>query len=397
MGQPPSVPMGFAAVQPWMTDDYVPMGGQRESTDGFARPVVKPLTSCTAVHNQRLLKTDSQAIWSLVKPIGDTPCSRVSHFSIFDSERNRLYIGYGLNDEMQPLNDVWAFDFKLQRWAQLPVHGAEISPRSGARATIISHYIAIFGGYAEKQYFADFHIIDLNTFECSRPVFGGGGPTPRTMPMIAAYEMKIFVWGGYSNGGDRWPNELNILDLNQREWTAIPLDINGRTGFPYIVDGPMVYMHGGSKVENDGMIVLNMADCTIANQRTFGLNINTKLMNSSLVEAGPIFILIGGRADDEYSFAYAFHKERKMWFLFHVIPDGDTVNQSDGDVTKEGLFRLPRNVSVSLVYEENERSVYGFLGAPHSTPPNIFKLGVGEYISYINLQDDLLQAFRSSL
>ena len=392
MGQGATVPQGFAAVQPWMTDDYAPMGGPREGNEMTCneKGVLKPITNCSAVHNAKILKTGALAVWTLVNPVGDTPCSRTSHFSVFDPERNRLYIGYGLDVDNNPLDDIWAFDLSLQRWAKLPISGESITPRSGARATILSHYIVIFGGYANQTYLTDFHIIDLNTFQLSRPQFGGTSPTPRTFPMVAAYNGNIYVWGGY-NG--QWPSELYVLDLNDKIWNCKQFDVNGRTGFPYIVIDNKVYIHGGSRNENAALLVIDLKNETFEQIKTLGTPVPTRIMNSSLVDVGPFFILIGGRADDQYSFAYAYHKHRNTWFLFYVVPDGETVTQVDGFVTENGIFKLPRNVSVSLVYNEPERTVCGFLGAPHEDPPPTFRLYVGDYIGYINLQDDMLNIF----
>ena len=110
-----------------------------------------------------------------------------------------------------------------------------------------------------------------------------------------------------------------------------------------------------------------------------------------MVQAGPVLILIGGRSNEKYSHVYAFHLERQYWMFFHIAPDGETVSTADGNVDDNGLFQLPRNVSTSLVYQENTRTIYGFLGQPLKDPPPIFMLSVGQSIAVINHQDDMLK------
>lgn len=378
-------PAAFAYVAP---DEYAPMHGFRSDMTDDSLATVQPISNCAVVHNPSLLKGWVQSTWSLVNPVGEGPCPRASHFSVYDPTQNRLYIGYGLGIENKSLNDVWAFDFKLNRWAQLPIHGEIITPRSGCRATLLARYIVVFGGYSDKQYLSDFHIINLDTYEVSRPAFQGPIPRPRTAPMVESHDGKIFIWGGYDGN---YISELSILDPANKLWTQMPLDVQGRTGFPHVKIDNLVYIHGGSKEEHAPMMVLNLSTGEVHNIEPRGIKVNTRTISASMIQAGPIFLLIGGRSNEKYSYVYAYHIERQHWMIFHIAPDGETVSTQDGNVDENGLFQLPRPVSTSLVYQESERTVYGFLGQPLKNPPPIFMLNVGASIANINLQDDMLK------
>lgn len=394
MGAEKSVPQGFAAPKTGFYDEYIPMGGTRIGNDNLNNSTIKPMTNCTAVHNAKLLKTQAPAVWTIVLPIGQTPCSRTSHWSVFEPTKKRLYIGYGINSEGATLNDVWAFDFRLQRWAQIPIHGEKIEPRSGTKAALLAHYIVLFGGYTGKQYVADFHIINLDTFEVSIPSTKGVMPSPRTAPLIATYGQRVLVWGGFN--GD-YPSELCVLDTSNLQWSTYNKDVLGRTAFAWIQEGSDIFIFGGSQNKNAGYLQIDCTNGDIKTLPSYGLEANTRLMNSSIVDCGPFYVLIGGKSENQFSFILGFQKARKSWFLFNVVPDNETVTVADGEVTETGLFKLPRNVSISLVYYESERTIYGFLGLPHASPPPVIKLAVDNTISFINLQNDMLDIFKSQI
>lgn len=380
-------PQAFAYVAP---DEYVPMSGYRSDKNDDSIVTPKPNTNCSVVHNPSLLKGWVQAVWSLLNTNGPGPCPRSSHFSAYDSENGLLYIGYGLDKENMPLNDIWVFNFTKNIWTQLPCNGFDLAQRSGARAALFRDYLAIFGGYANKQYIADFHLINVKTFEIIRPECRGPVPAARSSPVIQAYGDKIFIWGGY-NGN--YLSDLSILDTETKIWHFIDIDIKGRTGCPFVLIDNLLYIHGGAKEENAPMMTINLENNEIGQIMPKGVNINTKIMNSSMVKAGPVLIMLGGRANDDFTHVFAFHLKRESWFVFHIAPDGETVSTADGNVDDIGLFQLPRTATTSLVYRENERAIYGFLGAPLMEPPMIHRLAVGDSIAFINLQDDLLSMF----
>ncbi|EAX97930.1 Kelch motif family protein [Trichomonas vaginalis G3] len=380
-------PQAFAYIPP---DEYVPMSGYRPDNKDDSIVTHQPVTNCSLVHNPTLLKGWVHAIWSLLPTNGLGPCPRSSHFEAYDAEHEILYIGYGLNKENQPLNDIWKYDFHVKSWAQLPVNGFDIMPRSGSRATLMKNYLVIFGGYntGTKEYIADLHIINLDTYEILRPEFSGPVPAPRSSPLVTSYEDKIIIWGGY-NG--KFLSELNILNTTEKTWSFIEKDVKGRTGFPHVQDGKMIYIQGGATDENAVLMTLDLETLEIGGFMPKGQPVNSKLIGSSMVKTGPVLLLIGGRSNAQYTHVYAYHLERQTWMYFHIAPDGETVSTVDGDVDDNGLFMLPRTQNTSLVYREEERSVFGFLGAPLMDPPMIHKLCVGPSLAVINLQDDMLR------
>jgi hypothetical protein len=83
------------------------------------------------------------------------------------------------------------------------------------------------------------------------------------------------------------------------------------------------------------------------------------------------------------------------WFVFHVVPDDDTVVVADGSVSESGLFMLPRIHSFGMCYVKETRQIVAFLGYPEKEPPPIFIVACGEALSVLSLRDDMLGALKS--
>jgi hypothetical protein len=91
---------------------------------------------------------------------------------------------------------------------------------------------------------------------------------------------------------------------------------------------------------------------------------------------------------------YACDVTRMWWFVFHIMPDGETVSLADGSVSQLGLFMLPRIHSCAICYAEEKRQIVAFLGYPEKDPPPLFVVSCGEALGVINLRDDMLSALK---
>jgi hypothetical protein len=82
------------------------------------------------------------------------------------------------------------------------------------------------------------------------------------------------------------------------------------------------------------------------------------------------------------------------WFVFHVMPDGDSVSIADGSISEMGLFMLPRLHSFGMCYVQERREIMAFLGSPERDPPPLFVVSVGEALSVIHLREDMIAAVK---
>lgn len=334
-----------------------------------------------------LLVTAFAGVWSSFVPTSLGPASRVGHYTVVDEANQIVYIGNGTTQNGQTPFDLWSLDLRTYEWRQVPLSGVGLRGRNGSRAILIAHHIFVFGGYVDKEYLAEAHIIDVTTGIVSLLETSGKEPPGRSTPILGFYNNKVYLWGGY-NG--QWLTSIHILDLNNLEWTEIPTDEKGRTGVPFIQFQNCILSYGGSHV--DGVFSLNMEKNKIEYFQTTGFAPPKDVMSSCMLQVERYIFFFGGKVKtkNEWTFLYALDLEKKCWFIFHVKPDGETVNMADGFVTPQGLFMLPRIHSLSAAYSKNRREIVAFLGHPHHDPPFLLTISVGEAFGYIHIREDML-------
>jgi hypothetical protein len=199
----------------------------------------------------------------------------------------------------------------------------------------------------------------------------------------------LYVWGGF-NG--EWPSELSVLDFSDMTWRQYPQVVAGRTGVPWVIRDNFLYSYSGSK--SGGLLVMDLENFRISVKETIGAEPQSAVMGAGMVGIGKYLIFYGGRANNDWTLMYACDVTTLWWFVFHVVPDGETVSLADGSVSESGLFMLPRLHSFGFCYEPQARQVIAFLGHPEKDPPPLFIVSCGEAMSVINLRDDMIAALK---
>jgi hypothetical protein len=249
---------------------------------------------------------------------------------------------------------------------------------------LIGTHLVLFGGYSDQNYFADLHTIDVNTGEVALVPTQGCMPSPRSTPVVAIHGNSFYVWGGFN--GD-YPSELNVLNFKTMTWTQFPQKVAGRMAVPFEIAGNTMYIYGGSKT--GGMLCLDFDALEFTTRETIGVGPPTAVTGAGMVRIGRYLIFFGGRMNNDWSLMYACDLIRMWWFVFHVVPDGQTVSIADGSVSELGLFMLPRLHSFGMCYVHETRQIVAFLGHPP-----IFVISCGEALSIINLREDMLDTLR---
>ena len=394
MGQETSVPNSHV----FANDNYLPIS---EATSFQEEYVPTPSTKSSLIYNKKMLRSAFFGIWSLVSPSGICPKPRKGHFTVHDKLMHRVYIGYGLDMDGQTLLDLWVLDTDTYEWSEIPLSGdaASFSPRVGASAVLSrpnpndpqNVFLIIFGGYSSPTYFGELHSIRVKTGEVKRVETSGPQPEPRSTPITALYNNKYFIWGGY-NG--RMISELFVLDIATREWSVYPQDIQGRTAIPSAIIGSKMYSFGSSK--QNGIVSIDLDNNYVHLEPDLGSEPPTSVMDAGMCAVDDTLFFFGGKSTADSTLLYACDTKRNWWYVFHTQPDGNTVSQVDGKVTKDGLFMLPRLHGFTLFYNEPKRELVATLGEPMMDPPKINVIYIGEALGVVHLRDDMLDMFRSS-
>ncbi|EAX86142.1 Kelch motif family protein [Trichomonas vaginalis G3] len=370
-------------ARPFQKDIYLPIGGARSSEDRqqtFGVSVDEDL----AKTKQKIVKSAFSGIWSTFSPSSIAPSPRTGHFTVHDIENRKVYIGYGMLESGEIVFDLWCLSLNNLQWNMMKISGESITPRTGAKAAFYKNSIIIFGGFADSTYYSDIHYINLETLQLKFLQTTGNLPVPRSSPIMEVINDKLYIWGGF-NGN--WISDLSVLDLQTLEWSNYPQNIIGRANIPSVVYGKHILAYGGSK--SGGLLDIDTQNNIVQIIQTTGPAPPPAALASGMVLIQDHLIFFGGRTEFEGSLVYAYNISKRWWFVFHVLPDGQTASLEDGTISDMGLFMIPKFHSFSAVYDANTRTILSFLGEPYLSYPVIHKFEVAEALAYLNLREDM--------
>jgi hypothetical protein len=334
-----------------------------------------------------LLKVAYFGIWSMRTPNSVCPIPRVGQCAVYDPLTDSLIIAYGQSASGVLLNDAWALNLLDLKWRR--VHDTLLSARKYPSSVLIGRKMYIFGGASEGLFFSDLHSLDLDTGLLSVIETRGELPDPRASPALIASESQLFLWSGWSG---RSHGESHHIRLDDCEWRRYEhLD----TGVP----APATCYHKGKHYCYGGMsgtpmVVFHPEDGRFAPLPCIGTEPPSDLSHASLVSADDFIFLMGGESQFPHVHVYALDVERQWWFAFHVRPDGDTLQASDGFVNRQGLFMLPMEHSASIVYSPRERQLVCVMGSKMIDPPPVFLLSIGECLGVLHVRTDMREMFK---
>lgn len=376
--------MGSAPSNHIQFDPYLPLQSPRlrlQQSD-FHDPHAKQQTYNRS--KTKIIHCGFHGIWSQYVPNCVCPAPRSGHFSCYSDDMHTLFIGYGTSYKKELLNDVWALDCVQKKWTQLNLSGEIVSPRTGACAFYNDNKIIVFGGVADSVYYSELHSIDLETGFVYHIQTTGLEPSPRMTPIFFKHDSKIFVWGGYN---DQWPNELNVLDLKTMHWEQIQQTIPGRTAVPFIKYNNRIYSFGCCK--NSNLLVIDPDKYTITEIPTYGSQPSFSTIGAGMTLVDHFALFFGGKAASEYALLYACDLEKATWFVFYVVPDNESVTQSDGMISELGMFLIPRKANYSLVYEPLTQEIIFTLGLPELAPPPLSIINISNALAHLHHRDDM--------
>lgn len=327
------------------------------------------------------------AKWHRIIPESiEYPTARTGHFYSYYPNKDWAITGCGATAQHSLLDDIWALDLRTFKWMRLNITGSHISPRTGAKSTIIGDTLYVFGGFCDPVYFNELYAIDLTNFACSKIEGAGDIPSPRNAPLFSNFQDRLYVWGGYDGG---WPSDLFVFDTHTSNWTKYPQSATGRSGQTFATIGQYIYCYMSAK--NGGMYVVNMETNEVKQYQTSGCEPeDPNLLNAGLVPVDHYLFLLGGKSTNNFTLLYACDVIKMNWFLFYLIPDDETVNLRDGYINEEFNFMVPRTASMGIVYSPKSRRIVTFLGRPiEEDPPPIHIYDLDDAYAIIHLQHDM--------
>ncbi|RAL54497.1 hypothetical protein DM860_001625 [Cuscuta australis] len=81
--------------------------------------------------------------------------------------------------------------------------------------------LLIFGGLKYPEFVNDLHVLNIDTWEWSRPKQHGEIPGPRCGHAGATIGDSWFIVGGY-NGASRTPDDIIVLNMSNYVWSVLP-------------------------------------------------------------------------------------------------------------------------------------------------------------------------------
>lgn len=354
------------------------------------RNAPSPLASITP---EKIRATHLQCEWSQIYPKSFTPQQRTEAFSAYIESRDIAFCGYGKNANGEPLNDIWAFSFSDNIWTKINLQPYRAQPRKGAKAVFSDNKIFIFGGENKGAYLSDFHYLDLESMQLRKLEAANDGPCGRVGHVMETYRKKICIWGGLN---DKQLDDLWIYDIDTNEWTEIESNVPGRSYAASCVKDNLLYITCAAKI--DDMIVYDFKKNTIDSFTVTGSPPAFDLKGASFHAVDRYLILIGGFIEKQkYSMIRAYDTVKKWWFVFFTIPDEETTTIADGGVDSNGVFLVPRMYGGFSVYRPKTRQICLSLGMPMNDPPPVWVFNVGNGVSVMHQQLDLLEILHKEM
>ena len=109
---------------------------------------------------------------------GIAPDPRYGHSAVLAGPRIIFFGGRGKNNKVY--KDIYALDPSTMEWFEGPEGSGSPSARFGHSASFVDgNKIFVFGGFNNKTYFNDVHVLHLETMSWSKPDIKGPAPSPR--------------------------------------------------------------------------------------------------------------------------------------------------------------------------------------------------------------------------
>eukprot|EP00744_Colponema_vietnamica_P003773 GILI01005726.1.p1 GENE.GILI01005726.1~~GILI01005726.1.p1 ORF type:complete len:497 (+),score=112.38 GILI01005726.1:197-1687(+) len=223
----------------WLADLHILDTNSASPTTAWSKPVVSgQLPSARACHTMTrvgrklymfggydgakcfndvdVLDLDTMT-WIQPRPQGTLPQARNAHTITVVGTKLYLFGGHSGNKH---LKDLHILDTETLTWHQPDVLGVCPPGLRGHTANLIGHKIFLFGGYDGRGRSNDLYVLNTETMKWMHPTECDKTPAGRqrhTASLVGS--RQLFIFGGFD--GNKWLNDLHVLDVGQLEANAI--------------------------------------------------------------------------------------------------------------------------------------------------------------------------------
>ncbi|PSC67948.1 acyl-binding domain-containing 4-like isoform X1 isoform A [Micractinium conductrix] len=138
---------------------------------------------------------------------------------------SKLFIFGGEDMMRRPLGELLVLDLATWQWSRPEASGTRPGPRSAHAAALYrNRYLLVFGGGSVAHCNNELHCLDTQTLEWSQPAWEGPVPPPRAGHAGAILGSTWFIVGGGNNTSgcaDMYALDLSPLGSGPVQWTLV--------------------------------------------------------------------------------------------------------------------------------------------------------------------------------
>lgn len=203
-----------------------------------------------AVCDEDAALADEELEWYYPRVSGDPPGARGYHSTAASEDGSKLYVFGGIS-ATGACNTLAVLDLASWEWSRPPTHGTPPSPRCGHSSVVYRNRLWVVGGGSGRDLLrsgrdlGDVHCLDLSTMEWRRLALPTGPLCAGKCHASALVGRRLLLFGGSMASC----NELAWLDLEQERWGA-PVRVLGpppceRMSATAVLCGEEVVVFGG--------------------------------------------------------------------------------------------------------------------------------------------------------
>lgn len=322
-----------------------------------------------------LLEQAFSGVWSNIFPKTASPPQRFGQFSV--STPSKAFVGFGVSSDGSAICDLWELDTASLTWREIPLSGHKINQLAGAAATIADNLIYVFNVTNAEVY-------SINTSDGTVSLLPAQGTVPgaRASPVFQHVNGELVLWGGF-NG--EWLTTLSIYNIASGEWRESNPKVTGRAAASWALVDDIIYVFGGGD-----MIKVDLRSRWVEPVACKGTPPPSDCVEGQMVHVERFLLYFGGKSANCWTYVYAFDLVRQTWFVFFVRPDEQTVHLSDGKVSENGVFMLPRIHGFGAAYCAEKKRLVGFFGVPQNEQNPLYVLDIAEALATMHVYEDML-------
>ncbi|XP_053138415.1 rab9 effector protein with kelch motifs [Hemicordylus capensis] len=271
-------------------------------------------------------ETPEGASWYSLVPLGEGPCARVGHNSLYlppldsSGQKGKVVIVGGANPNGS-FCDVYFFNLDTHSWTTPGWEG--LLPRYEHAAFLPASQptsLWVYGGASETGNRNCVQVLDLETGSWKSPKVTGTPPSPRTYhTSSAAIGDRLYVFGGGEKGADPVQDQqLHVFDSATLTWLQPEVLGNPPTprhGHAVVAVENRLFIHGGLAGDTfyNDLFCIDITDLKWETLLATGSVPGGRAAHSAAAFQGHLYIFGGMDPTGALDTMYKYHIEQGHW------------------------------------------------------------------------------------